>query len=177
MELSAIRVADKLVLHFTRVFDEPRSDDGAEEPFGRDYWEARGYKMSLQLMDQCLEILRELDPQLAPIYRRQHVSVGRNDHAGNVVTFRPMKHFLRVDVKTANVRTFRALCLEDELQVLDTDNRWRSLRLSLGEAELHHQRKLLKRVFRSAYCEAAPGAMHKAAQLHLWPDTAGGSSS
>jgi hypothetical protein len=69
MQLNVLQVDDKIVLNFARVLDEVTlgvedDDEPAGQPVDRTYWEQKASQESLAIVDDCLDILREVDNRL-----------------------------------------------------------------------------------------------------------------
>ncbi len=172
LELCAIQMGNKLVVHFAKVLDL-RQPEAEEEPAcGRCQWERRGFSASLGQLDQCLALLREIDPAFEPVYHRDHIGVSAHGKARNFLQFRPMKHSLRMEVRTRNLRILRETVRLEELAHVEADRRWRHLRLLLGDGDVDRLRPALKRLLHCAYRECVPKASPGAGQLALWPVTA-----
>lgn len=106
LQLSALQVGDNIVLNFAKVLDElvlgEDDDDDEAEPTNRDYWEQRGSAISLAIMDECFEMLREIQPNIQPKYNKFYVGITLNGRANNFVTFKPKKQFLRIEAKISD---------------------------------------------------------------------------
>lgn len=77
LQLNAFLMADKLCLNFIRVLDvmEEGEDDPGEQ-VDRKYWETRGSKKSLDLMDAIIGLMPKEAGEVRIKYNRQHVAVG-----------------------------------------------------------------------------------------------------
>ena len=175
LELCAIQMGNKLVVHFAKLLDL-RQPEAEEEPTcGRCQWERRGVSASLGQLDQCLALLREIDPAFEPVYYRDHIGIAAHGKARNFLQFRPMKHCLRMELRTRNLRTLHETARLEEFAAVEADRRWRNLRLLLADGDVLRLRPALKRLLQSAYEEyrlKAGSAPSGAAQLPLSPVSA-----
>ena len=70
IQMQALKIGDNISLVFTKVMDEmtrgvvDEDEDAEAAPTDRNYWEERGTKATLHLVDQLLTIAREKDPSL-----------------------------------------------------------------------------------------------------------------
>src|SRR4028119_1081311 len=70
LQMQALKVGDNHTLVFTKVLDElsrgvvDEDEDAEAAPADRTYWEQRGTKQTLALMDEMLEIARSFEPGL-----------------------------------------------------------------------------------------------------------------
>lgn len=93
IQVSAIRINNEVLLHFTKVLDlfEVLEDEvslGGEE-VGRPYWEKLAHIKSITLMDEMIQIGQSLYPDLRITYNKHHVALGTN--IKNFIWLRPRK--------------------------------------------------------------------------------------
>ena len=114
IQVSAIKVNDEVLLHFTKVLDlyeEPEDEEtlGGEE-VGRPYWEKLAHSKSIGLMDELIRITGGLYSDLRVTYNKHHVALGTVMR--NFIWLRPRKtanncHIeLKVDIE--NVEDIKA---------------------------------------------------------------------
>jgi hypothetical protein len=99
IQMQAYKVGEYLTLIFTTVMDELRrgleEDDIAEAtPTDRSYWENKGSKATLAIVDQLLSIVREFDPALELKFNKFYIGLARNGRVNNFVSFVPQKKAL-----------------------------------------------------------------------------------
>ena len=175
LQVSALQVGHQVVLSFTKLLDEVSLGTELEDDPGartRSWWEARSSAASLKLLDECLDLLRQLDPELAPSYQKQYIGVNQGNRASNFVTFRPLRHGLRVEIRAGNLRWFEDRFESDGLSRLSIDRRWRGLRFVLNPGEVAEHEKLLKSLLRAAYKQSPEQSRKAPAQIAMWPEGA-----
>jgi len=96
IQLDAFQVGENIVLTFAKVLDEIiLGDEDEDEPVGpttdRTYWENKSSKASLKLVDNCLDILRELNPNVELKYNKYYIGLAESGAANNFAFFRPRK--------------------------------------------------------------------------------------
>ena len=173
LQVSAMQVGSQVVLSFTRLLDELALGTELEDDPGtrnRSWWQARSSGAALKLLDECLSLVRELDPALKPSYLKQYIGVSRNNHPNNFVTFRPLRHGLRVEVRAGNLRWFEERFQGGHLDCLSIDRRWRGLRFVLNPGEVAENEKLLKSLLRAAYKQSPKQSRKAPAQIAMWPE-------
>jgi RecB family endonuclease NucS len=150
IQLSALKVENYLVLNFIKVLNQTalRRDDVVEsggQEVNLAYWEDRASTMSLAIMDECFDVLREVHPTLKPKYNKFYVGVSENGQANNFVTLKPKKKFLRIEAKTSNQDDWKDRLDENGFVVLASgQGKW----LNFTTAEtLNSHRDLLKELF------------------------------
>lgn len=175
LQVSALQVGHQVVLSFTKLLDEVALGTELEDdPLARtrSWWEARTSAASLKLLDECLDLLRQLDPELAPSYQKSYIGVSQNNRPSNFVTFRPLRHGLRVEIRAGNLRWFEDRFESEGLARLSIDRRWRGLRFVLNPGEVAENEKLLKGLLRAAYKQSPEQSRKQPAQIAMWPEEA-----
>jgi len=90
LQLNAFLLADKLSLNFVRVLDV--LEEGEDEPgeqVDRKYWETRGSKKSIDLMDAIIGLVPKDAGEARIKYNRHHVALGTT--GTNFCWFHPRK--------------------------------------------------------------------------------------
>jgi hypothetical protein len=161
LQLNAIEIDGKVVLNFTRVLDEvtPMTEDEEEElsekeVTDRAYWKEKGSDLSLALADQCLEILREIDPSLIFTYTKHYIGLRQGNHPNNFVVFKAKKGFLRLELRGSELEAIREGLEKSELEVLSINKRRSRVRFVLHKGEIDGRRALLKGLFEKSYQES-----------------------
>jgi hypothetical protein len=93
IQVSAIKVNDEVLLHFTKVLDlyeEPEDEVslGGEE-VNRQYWEKLAHPKSITLMDDIINIVKNSYPNIRISYNKYHVAIGTS--LRNFIWLRPRK--------------------------------------------------------------------------------------
>ena len=154
IQLNALSVDDKILLSFTTVLDEVVPGDEDEDNGGdvdRDYWEKRASKESLEIVDLCVGIIREVDPSLGPKYSKFYIGLADQVRARNAVVFRPKKKFIRVEARCSDRDTWRAKLEEAGVVTFVRKSARLHLRLTKQEAVQHTE--LLKELFHASCSE------------------------
>ena len=173
LQVSALQVGQQVVLSFTKLLDEVALGTELEDDPGartRSWWEGRSSAAALKLLDECLDLVRELDPELAPSYQKNYIGVSQNNRPNNFVTFRPLRHGLRVEIRAGNLRWFEDRFESEGLSRLGIDRRWRGLRFVLHPGEVAANEKLLKSLLRAAYKQSPEQSRKAPAQIAMWPE-------
>src|SRR5438477_4003691 len=80
IQMQALKVNDDVALVFTTVMDELTrglvdEDEEVQEVTDRGYWESRGTKATLAMVDQLLNIIHEFDPTLELKYNKFYIGL------------------------------------------------------------------------------------------------------
>lgn len=90
LQLNAFLLENKLCLNIVRVLDVmEEGEDEVGEQVDRKYWETRGSKKSLDLMDSMISLLQKESDDVRIKYNRHHVAVGTSGN--NFCWFHPRK--------------------------------------------------------------------------------------
>ena len=161
LQLNAIQIDDRIILNFTRVLDEisPGALEEEEalserEATDRDYWEQKGSELSLELADECLEVLKEIDNTLALTYNKHYIGLRQGNRPNNFVIFKAKKKFLRVEVRVGDLDTLREELKNADIEVIGIDKRWGRIRCIINKGEISAHKDALKNIFSKAYKES-----------------------
>ena len=106
IQVSALKVEDKLVLNFVKVLDSRklRKDDSTEikaKDTDRQYWVSAASPATVELVDRFLEIINQVaDKPRQLTYNRYFIGLNDGIRPGNFVTFRPKKSILNIGFRS-----------------------------------------------------------------------------
>ena len=120
-------------------------------PADRGYWEKRGSKQTLAMLDEMFGWLHELDPALELKYNKFYIGLAKDGRPHNFVSFQPQKIMLRVDIKLDRSDETQAQLDASGLDVMDYDVRWSQYRIRVGRADLTKHKDLLVSLMTKAY--------------------------
>jgi predicted transport protein len=160
LELNALRLGDSIILVFTKVLDETRlglvdEDEEIQAVADRSYWEARASKQTLALMDEVLELVREIDPGLEPKYNKFYVGLAKGGQPNNFVIFRPKKQWLDVEIRLERSEETQAKLDGSDLDVIGYDSRSGRYRIRLAKGDPAKHKDTLRDLFTEAYKDTA----------------------
>jgi hypothetical protein len=143
-------------LNFTKVLDvvEPGDDDEENEAeveaVDRGYWEKKGSKESLAVVDTCLSVIQQFAPKLNLKYNKAYVGLSDQVRPKNFVVFRPKRQFVRVEPKIADRQKWAERLEAAGIVVLPGGRTRLHFRLARAEAEAHGDvlRELLEESYR-----------------------------
>jgi len=158
IQLNALKVGNSLVLNFTKVLDEivlgrEDDDDSGGQSVDRTYWENKGSKASVKLVDDCLAILREIQPGLEVKYNKYYIGLTINGLPFNFVIFRAKKQFIRAEVKLSQQEEWNSKLEEAGLVVLPGAKKRDRLIFQLHKNDVDKNHDLLKDLFTESYQE------------------------
>lgn len=117
IQVNALRVDDKIVLHFARVMDqtELRTDDvyeggasgGGEESVDRGYWESKAGPQIMSLADRILQIFDDAsEAQLVYKYVKAYMAIATDGSFFNVAKVFPRKSHLYLVLPVGDVKAW-----------------------------------------------------------------------
>jgi predicted transport protein len=155
IQLNALEVGGLLTLNSTRVLDVQNlgteEEDSPALAADRAYWESRSTKSVLSVMDQVLDVAREIDSRIVARYNRHYVGVGIDGLANNFISFRPRKKHLCLQVKIPMPESVDERLENTNLQLLDYNKRWNYYRIQMTSDDIVQNRELLVDLMKQAY--------------------------
>ena len=157
--MSAVQLGGSVSLMFTTVLDQLQlglveEDEEVHEATDRAYWENRGSKATVALVDELLEVTRNFDPQLELKYNKFYIGLAKNGQPNNFVIFRPQKNAIRVEPRIHKSEAIESAVEGAGLDVMDYDNRWSRYRIRLQKGDLTKHADVLRQLFEAAYKES-----------------------
>ena len=157
IQMTALRVGEYLVLQFARVLDEVRGCapcDGEERSGAeRRGWEDQGPDLSPAILNECLSILREINPAITLDYRRDYVALSISDQISECLTFHPQRDFLGVKGLAAHKQEWLFRLEKAGFVVLSGSALRKKTHFRLTLEQARAQRLLLKEFFEDCYRE------------------------
>lgn len=145
IQMSAVKVGDKVSLIFTKVLDQTQiglidEDEEESELTDRNYWEQlRGTKKTVSMADEALALINSFAPGLELKYNKFYIGLARDGQPDNFVIFRPQRNAMRLELRIAKSEDVEKKIDTAGLVMLDYDARWGRYRLKLdiGDVKKH----------------------------------------
>ena len=159
IQMQAFKVGDNLTIVFTKVLDElsrglvDEDEDAEAAPTDRAYWEKRATKATLSLIDQVLELLRDIDPTLNLKYNKFYIGLEKDGKPYNFVIFRPKKSQFNFALKLLETDEVNSKIDDAGLDTLD--HKWGRYRLRLRKDDIKDKSDILKELSQLAYQQKA----------------------
>ena len=156
IQMKALRSEERIGLVFTTVVDQMvlgyvDDDEEGQEPTDRAYWENRGSKKTLALVDKLYEIAKTHDSALELKYNKFYIGLAKDSVPNNFVIFRPKKGFLRIEPRLKNSPETQERLESAGLVVMDYDSRWGRYRIKLQPGDIEKHEGILTEVIAEAY--------------------------
>lgn len=159
IQLNALKVGNNLVLCFTKVLNEVipglEEEEDQGQPVDRTYWENEASGSSLKLVDDCLEILREIIPEVDLKYNKYYIGLTVSGIGSAFIRFKPKKKFTRIEAKISDQEEWKSRLEDAGLTVLPSTGSHGRVCVQVDRKDLDHKRDLLKELFEKSYQENA----------------------
>ena len=156
IQLNALQVGEQIALHSTKVLDEVVLGEDEENtvytpPADRAYWESKGSKQSVAIVDECLGILKEISPKLDLKYNRYYIGLAEEGRPNNFIVFRAKKQFAKAEVLLSDQASWSQKLEGAGLVVLPGEKERERLHFRVSKDDPTKKRELLREVFQAAY--------------------------
>lgn len=154
IQMKALRVHDGLSLFFTTVIDELHlgtDEDDEQEMVDRKYWESRGTKESVKLVDNIFGIIETVAPGYSLKYNKHYIGLSKGGISQNFVSFVPRKKVMLLSVKHEQTEEIEQLISESDFDVLAYDRQWKQYRLRLTKKDIENSKDALVKLIGLAY--------------------------
>jgi hypothetical protein len=160
IQVNGLQVDGKLVLNFVRVIDSRtlRTDETTElaKITDRPYWISHASAATVELAEKCIAIINQVATTTRkPSYNKYFIGLNDGIRAGNFVTFRPRKSFLKV--KFEALGTIEPWLKRLEESGLESDVKNDNLRVTLTPKDVDENKELLTELLQEAVREYEKG--------------------
>ncbi len=161
IQMNALKAGEQIGLVFTTVLDQfnlgmVEEDEEVQEATDRAYWERRGSKKTMAIVDELVEFVRTIDPTLELKYNKFYIGMARQGEPKNFVIFRPKKDWLRLEPRLQRLDETQERLEVAGLDVMDYDERWGRYRIRLFPGDVARHAEFLSNLMTEAY-QAANG--------------------
>jgi hypothetical protein len=158
IQMSAVQLGNTVSLAFTTVLDQVRfglvdEDEEVQEATDRAYWESRGNKATVAMVDELLEMVHTLNPRLQLKYNKFYIGLATDGQPNNFVIFRPQKNVIRVEPRLRKTEEIDDVIESAGLDVLEYDTRWARYKIRLQKGDLAKHADVLRRLLETSYRE------------------------
>jgi hypothetical protein len=156
IQMSALKVGDKVALIFTKVLDEMHrglvdEDEEVFEEADRHYWEGRATKGTVAMCDELLKVVRDFDAKLELKYNKFYIGLAKAGQPNNFVVFRPKKEFVKIEPRLDQSEEIDKIIENAGLDSLPYDKRWGRYRVRVEEGALQKYAKALTELMKRAF--------------------------
>lgn len=156
IQLNALAINDDLVLDFVKVLDEltvGEEEDEVAVKKDRTFWNNKANAETLELVDECGNLLKELDSELALSYTQNYIGVVKRNRPLNFVIFLPKQKFLRAEIKVSEIELWTSKIEENEFEIVSIGKRSGRIKFRIVKNDIANKRVFLKELFQVSYTE------------------------
>lgn len=156
IQLNALAVNENVILNFVKVLDEVTAGEDEDEIVvkkDRIFWESKANKESLKAVDDCYEILKEIDNDLQPGYTQNYIGLIKRNRPMNFAIFLPKQKFVRVEVRISDKEKWSKKLEDNDFEIISNAKHLKKLKFRLAKSDVSKNQELLKELFQEAYNE------------------------
>lgn len=155
LQMSALKFDDHISLAFTKVMDAMSlglpDDEEVQAATDRSYWENRGTKETVALVDEVLELVKSFAPELELKYNKFYIGLAKDGQPNNFVIFRAKKNSFRAEIRLASSTDIDQQLEAAGIDAMDYDSKWERYRLRLTKNDIKKHSELLLRLLKKSY--------------------------
>lgn len=155
IQMNALKMGDNISLVFTTVLDQMTlglvdEEEDVADVTDRAYWEKRGTKATVSLVDELFDIVKSFDESFELKYNKFYIGLAKDGQTNNFVVFRPKKKFVRIDLRIPKEQETENRIEEAGLDLMEYSRSGRT-RIKLTKKEIKEQREFLAELIKMAY--------------------------
>lgn len=154
IQMNALKMGDSISLVFTTVLDQMTlglvEEEDVADVTDRAYWEKRGTKATVSLVDELFEIVKSFDESFELKYNKFYIGLAKDGQPNNFVVFRPKKKFVRIDLRIPKEQETENRIEEAGFDLMEYSRSGRT-RIKLTKKEIKEQHEFLTELIKMAY--------------------------
>lgn len=155
IQMNAIKFEDKIALIFTKILDEfyfgLEEEDEDYIGVDRNYWEQKGSKNSLEIVDDLLELIRNFAPEFSLKYNKYYIGLAKDGISKNFVSFIPRKNAVILEIKHPKTDELTEKLEKSDLDLLSYNNYYKLYRVRIKKHDIQNNRDILLEIMQKAY--------------------------
>jgi len=157
IQMNAIKMGDSITLLFTKVLDQLSlgfvdEDEEVTEVADRNYWEQRGTKQTVSMVDEILELIKTISPDFELKYNKYYIGLANKTQINNFVIFRPQKNdIMRFELRIPKTDEIEEKIEAAGLDILDYDTKWGRYRIKLNKSQMSKNKDTILELLNIAY--------------------------
>ena len=144
MRCTTVKVIDEL------SYGLVEEDEPIAEPADRSYWEKKGSKSSLELVDNLLEVIQPVEPTVLLRYNRHYIGLTKNNSPLNFIRFKPQKQSAVVEIKLPSNEEYDSIIEDAGFETMSYQTTWRLYRIRVDSRITEKQKLALLELARKA---------------------------
>jgi predicted transport protein len=159
IQMHAVRIKDYISLSFVKVLDERKlglieEDEETAEITDRAYWEKNTSRLSLEIVDRMLSLLKEIDSSISLGYGKRHIAILIGKRVKNFVVINPRKNWIKLSVYSPFeiYEEFKERLEQSDLKAEGYNSKYASFEINLQQVEdIENNKELLKSILLRSY--------------------------
>ncbi len=155
IQMNALKFGDDIALVFTKVLDVMplglvEEDEEVREVTNRDYWLKRGTADTVNMVDNCLEIIKTFESGIELKYNKFYIGLAKDGQAYNFSIFKPRKKDLNIEFKLPQTDEIQKIIDDEGLDDMGYEPRWGSYRIRISKPDLKNKVQILQLLMQKA---------------------------
>ena len=155
ISLSVYKISGKYLPVFTTVLDEMTlgliEEDEVKEITNREYWEKKGTKETVKIVDSILEMIKAFAPGYELKYNKFYIGLAKNGMPNNFWVFRPRQNNCAVEIKVEESEDTDRKLQEAGIEVISYDKRRKFYNAMITKKDLTQNKDLIMNLLKQAY--------------------------
>ncbi len=155
IQMNAYRIGDDYFLLFTTVLDELNlglsEDEEIKEVADRNYWETKGTKETVAIVDELLNLISGFASGYELKYNKFYIGLAKDGRPDNFAIFRAKKNNLRMELRLKQSSELEKTLEDAELDLMDYDKRAGKYRIRLSKQDVDKHKELITDLLKMAY--------------------------
>lgn len=153
--MNALQMDENISLVFTTVLDQLTlglvdEDEDFTDVTDRSYWEKRGTKATVSIVDDLLDIINTFEPSVELKYNKFYIGLSKDGKPNNFAIFRPKKKFVRAELRLPKEEETETKIEEAGLDLMEYSRSGRT-RIKLTKKEIKEKREFLTELIKMAH--------------------------
>lgn len=147
--LTKFNYEDELLINFSNR----ELDDIESEVKDRAYWDEKSSKESLEILDECMKIINEFQPQIKLNYTQSYIGLMLNGKHQNFILFSPKQAFVRGNININDAVNWITRLENTNFKINSIGQRSGRLKFRISRENINNNRQLLLELFKKSYEE------------------------
>jgi hypothetical protein len=156
VQMKALKLKEGVTLVFTTVMDELSrglvdEDEETAAVTDRAYWEERGSKTTIAMVDDLLHEVQKFAPGTELKYNKFYIGLAKDGQPNNFTVFRARRANVNVEIRLPQSDEMQKKLESSGLDVMDYDKRWGRYRVRLAKDDLAKHKDTLRELMKMAW--------------------------
>jgi len=155
IQMNALQMGENVSLVFTTVLDQVTlglvdEDEDVTDVTDRSYWEKRGTKATVSMIDDLIDIIKTFEPSVELKYNKFYIGLSKDGKPNNFAIFRPKKKFVRAELRLPKDEETESKIEEAGLDLMEYSRSGRT-KIKLTKNDIKEKRDFLTELIKMAH--------------------------